>query len=144
MLPAAALLALAACGSGGGQSAASAKQEITTTWEAFFSPTSSNVSQLQDGTKLQAVYQAGRSNPATQTLMAKVKAVTLSSNSDCKTSLVPSPCAKVTFDLLANGAPVLPNSSGYATKQNGKWRVSKATFCGLIALGNGGQAPPGC
>src|SRR5229473_6894792 len=102
-----AVFALAACG-GGGQSTASAKQEITTTWNAFFSASSSNINQLQDTTKLQTVYQASRANPQSKALSAKVTAVDLLNSSGCKNVYIPSPCAKVTYDLLASGAPVLP------------------------------------
>jgi len=138
------LLGLGACGGGGGgQSAASAKQEITTTWVAFFGGKGS-IDQLQDGSTLQQAYQANLNSPLAKSTTAKVNAVSVLAANACGTNGVPSPCAEVTYDLQAGGQTVLPGAKGYATKQNGKWKVSKTTFCSLLQLAGGSQAPPGC
>jgi hypothetical protein len=138
-----ALMVVGACSSGGGQSDGSAKREITATWTAFFSGKGS-IDQLQDGTTLQQAYQQNLSSPLAKSSTAKVKKVTLLASNDCSTNDVPAPCAQVTYDVLVGGQPLLSDSRGYATKQNGKWKVSKTSFCALLALANNGQAPAGC
>jgi hypothetical protein len=138
------LFATAACSSGGGgQSASSAKQEITTRWETFWGNKGSTAD-LENGQQLQAAYAAESTNPLAKSTTAKVHSVDLLNSSDCKANGVPSPCAKVTYDIVVNGQPALPNAAGYAVKQNGKWLVSKATFCSIGALGNNNVPPPGC
>jgi hypothetical protein len=47
--------------------------------------------------------------------------------------------AKVTYSLLVGGTPQLTNQSGVAVKQAGIWKVGDASFCGLLALQNGGS-----
>jgi hypothetical protein len=144
VLTAAAGLLFAGCGGSSGQSPAAAKQEITTTWEAFFNMGKGSLSQLENGQQLQAVYQKNLQNPLAKQATAKVHDVTLLSTADCNANGVPSPCAQVTYDIVINGQPALAGSKGYATKQNGAWKVSKTTFCALVALGNNNQPPPGC
>jgi hypothetical protein len=135
-------LGLVGCGSSG-QSASSSKQEITTRWVAFWGGKGS-AADLQDSSQLQATYTKLQTSPLAKGAGATVHTVTLLSSGDCKTNGVPSPCAKVTYDILANGQVVLPNSTGFAVKQSGKWLVSKATFCTLATLGNNNTPPQGC
>jgi hypothetical protein len=47
--------------------------------------------------------------------------------------------AKVTYNILLSGKPVLTNQSGTAVLQDGTWKVGAASFCGLLALQNGGS-----
>jgi hypothetical protein len=47
--------------------------------------------------------------------------------------------AKVTYTILENGKPALPNQTGIAVKQGGTWKVSIASFCGLLTQENGGK-----
>src|SRR5579884_880740 len=67
----------------------------------------------------------------------------------CSTQKLPSPCARVTYDILGtSGTPSLAGQTGYAVYQNGKWLVAKVTICGLLDLfyqasGKSGS-PPGC
>jgi hypothetical protein len=46
------------------------------------------------------------------------------------------------FTLLLDGKPALPNQTGYAVREDGKWKVAGATFCGLLAAQ--GAPPPVC
>jgi hypothetical protein len=136
------LLTAAGCGGGGGQSPAQAKSQITATWEAVFAPNSSP-NLIQGMTpQLQTAFQ--KSKAASSSTTAQVTSVQLLSSSDCKSNNVPTPCAKVTYNLSVKGTVVLNNSQGYATRVGGKWLVSKTTFCALLALGSGGVPPAGC
>jgi hypothetical protein len=57
--------------------------------------------------------------------------------------LVDDTYALVTFSILdENGNVVLGNQQGGAVKIDGNWRVSRATYCALVAQG-GIQCPPG-
>jgi hypothetical protein len=47
--------------------------------------------------------------------------------------------AKVTYSILVGGQPALANQSGVAVYQDGTWKVGLASFCGLLALENGGK-----
>jgi hypothetical protein len=139
------VVALAACsgGGGGGRSASTAKQEVAARWETFWANKGSTAD-LESGPQLQAAYAAVSTNPLAKNTTAKVHSVDLLKSADCTANGVPSPCAKVTYDIVVSGQPALPNAAGYAVKQNGKWLVSKATFCSIGALGNNNVLPPGC
>ena len=69
--------------------------------------------------------------------------------SACTTAKLPSPCAKVSYDILgAGGTPLLAGQTGYAVDVSGKWLVAKVTICTLLGLfysaeGKSGS-PPGC
>jgi hypothetical protein len=133
----------AGCGSSGGQSATSSKTEITTRWESFWGGKGSTAD-LQDGPTLQAAYTQLSASPQAKGTSAKVHDIVLLKSGDCKTAGVASPCAKITYDILGGGQVLLPGSIGYSVKQNGKWLVSKSTFCSLAILGNGNQPIQGC
>jgi hypothetical protein len=120
-----------------------ATQEITTTWEAFFGSTGT-ISQLQDGSQLNALYVKNKTSPLAAGSSANVKSVQLLDAAGCQSPGIPSPCALVTYDILLKGKVVLPGSKGYATEIGGKWLVSKTTFCALLALQNGSVPPAGC
>jgi hypothetical protein len=48
--------------------------------------------------------------------------------------------AKVKYDILLNGKPVLTNQSGIAYLDGGTWQVGTATLCGLLYLNAGGKS----
>jgi hypothetical protein len=52
--------------------------------------------------------------------------------------------AQVTYALLNGTTPLLPNATGVAVYSNGKWLVSKTSFCTLVQLGANGKTVPGC
>jgi hypothetical protein len=143
------LVALAACGGGGGQSPAAAKSEITAVWTSFFSdhaaPVDTKVSQVEEGASLRTTLEASANDPTARTLSAHVTTVVLPKDNDCPTPGVRPPCAKVTYDLLgANGVALLRGASGYAVRRNGHWVVAKSTICTLYSLQSGGRPVPGC
>jgi hypothetical protein len=52
--------------------------------------------------------------------------------------------ATVHYTVLLSGSPVLKNQKGTAVYQDGTWKVSTTSFCGLAALESGGKAPAAC
>jgi ABC-type Zn uptake system ZnuABC Zn-binding protein ZnuA len=152
-LVAALAVTLAACSSGSSSSStnttvnpAQAQAQITTTYTNFFNGGSTDnaakLALLQNNGKYKAVFYKNYANPAAATTAAKVDSVQVLSASDCKAASVPSPCAKVSYDLVSrqNGSPLLAGQTGYAVYQNGKWLISENTFCALISLA-GSQCP---
>jgi hypothetical protein len=106
--------------------------EITTNWEAFFSaktPVPQRVSLLQDGAQFQSVIQAQAGGGLASQASAKVTKVTVTSPTQ----------ATVKYDILLNGTPALTNQTGTAVLDNGTWKVGVTSFCGLLALENGGK-----
>jgi len=51
--------------------------------------------------------------------------------------------ATVNYQVLLNGKVALPNAVGTAVFENGVWKVSDSTMCGLFGL-MGGAKIPGC
>jgi hypothetical protein len=154
MVGAAMAVVLAACGGGSSssssttttQSPAQATAAITTNWAGFFDGGNPNSNAkllfLQNNGKLTAVYNKAYNNPAAAMTSAKVTNVNVLPSSQCQQAAVPSPCAKVTYDLnnRQTGAPLLAGQTGYAVNVNGKWLVSQNTFCALVTL-EGNQCP---
>jgi hypothetical protein len=136
----------AGCGGGSGQSAADATKEITANWTAFFDGTktdnNSRTKLLENGAALQPAIAAAAANPILKTITAKVKDVAIVPPADCTTAQLRSPCAKVTYDLVAGTNPILPGATGYATRVGGHWVIAKTTFCALLSLQP--PAPQGC
>jgi hypothetical protein len=110
---------------------------IAANWTAFFNPkepVAKRVALLEDGSTLQPAVQALASSPTSATTSAKVVSV----------SVVSASAAKVTYDILLSGAPVLSNQSGSAVLQDGTWKVSTASFCGLLTLQGDKSLPAAC
>ncbi len=110
----------------------SAVSQITTNWEAFFNPktpVSQRVSLLQDGPEFQSLIQSQAGSGLASEASAKVTNVTVNSPTQ----------ATVRYDVLLNGTPALTNQAGTAVKEDGIWKVGVSSFCGLMALENGGK-----
>jgi hypothetical protein len=140
-------VALAACGSSGtttpkasssastsapAASSGSATAQITTNWQAFFNaktPESRRVQLLQNGQDFASVIKAQAGSTLASSATAQVTKVTDVSSSQ----------AKVTYSILVGGTPELKDQAGVAVLQNGTWKVGDASFCGLLALENGGS-----
>jgi hypothetical protein len=109
-----------------------AESQIKANWMAFFNPktpVAKRISLLQDGQQIASIIKAqARSGLASQ-VSAKVTKVTLVSATQ----------AKVTYSILEGGKTVLSNQTGVAVFQDGTWKVGVASFCGLLALENGGK-----
>jgi hypothetical protein len=120
---------------------ATAMQQIKANWETFFNSKTANATRLtylQNGAALAAVLQAEASSPLSKGASAKVTKVVVAASHTT---------AAVTFDILSNGSTSLAGSTGNAVLDNGVWKVSKASFCGLagsFASATGTTLPPGC
>ncbi len=140
------LTAIAACGSSSTPSVSpppsthsspSATALITANWEAFFSGKTSaaaKITLLQDGQAFATIINAQSGSSMARSASAKITKVTVTSPAQ----------ATVTYDILLGTTPALTNQSGLAVYQNGTWKVGDASFCGLLALENGGKAPSVC
>ena len=77
---------------------------------------------------------AQASSAQSQAAGASVQKVTLTSATE----------ATVSYTILISGSPVLAGQKGTAVLEGGTWKVSLTSFCGLLALQNGGKAVAGC
>ena len=135
---------VAACGSSSSTSSApktsspaassssNAESQIKANWIAFFSPetpVAKRISLLQDGQEFASIIKSQASSGLAAQVSATVSKVTLVSPTQ----------ATVTYSILESGKPVLSNQTGVAVYQDGTWKVGVASFCGLLALENGGN-----
>ncbi|MFF3674283.1 hypothetical protein ACFYYS_09875 [Streptomyces sp. NPDC002120] len=115
---------------------AAAKEQIEKNWAAFFdpqTPVKEKADLLQHGevvAMLLGLFGTDADSPDTA---VEISDVTFTSPTE----------AKVTYDLLVGGVPVLEDSKGVAVLDDGVWKVSLKSLCGLIALsGHDAPAPP--
>jgi hypothetical protein len=109
------------------------EKEITANWTAFFNPktpVSQRVSLLQDGSQFSSVIKSQAGSSLASEATAQVTKVTVITSSQ----------AQVTYSILVAGTPELKNQSGMAVFQDGTWKVGVGSFCGLLALENGGNS----
>jgi hypothetical protein len=110
---------------------------ITANWTAFFNPkepVAKRIALLEDGQQLSAAV----------TAQAKSAEAAESSSKVVSVSVLSATQAKVTYDILLNGTPVLKNQSGAAVLQDGRWKVADSSFCGLLALQGAKSVPAAC
>lgn len=147
---------LAACGSGPAtMNPSQAKAAIAHDYATLFNFANHSVDDklavIQDGGVLRTALSGALSSTLAKSAAgAEVSAVQLLSASRCKDAALPSPCAKVTYNLLSpSHTPLFATAStGYAVYVSGRWLVAKSTICGLLGLfystsGRSGT-PPGC
>ena len=116
---------------------AAAIAAITKNWVTFFNgktPAATRQSLVQDGSQFATVLKAQASSAQSEAAGASVQKVTLTSATQ----------AAVGYTILISGSPVLAGQKGTAVLESGTWKVSLASFCGLLALQNGGKAVAGC
>ncbi|KOG36339.1 MULTISPECIES: hypothetical protein [Streptomyces] len=114
---------------------AAARTEITDNWTAFFdpdTPTAEKTALLENGEQMAPVLAAFAGDKNAAATSAKVDNIDFTSPSG----------ANVTYDLLVNGDVALPDSRGTSVLQDGTWKVSVKTLCGLVELS--GVTVPGC
>ncbi len=101
---------------------------------------------VQDGSALKsAMKTALKSALAKSAAGATVSNIVIEQGSACRDELLPSPCAKVTYNVLSpTKAPVLRGAVGAALYQHEHWLVGKTTICTLLELASSGSVPPGC
>lgn len=113
-------------------SSSRAASTIAANWAAFFNaktPVAKRVSLLQDGQTFQSIIKSQAGSGLAASATAKVTKVAMVSSSQ----------AKVTYSILIGGQSALANQAGVAVFQGGTWKVGLASFCGLLALENGGK-----
>lgn len=106
---------------------------VTDAFVTFFdakTPVDQRAAAVEKGDVFQPVLAAQANNPQAQGTSATVSKVTSADPTH----------ANVTYTLLMNGNPVLPDQSGKAVQVDGTWKVAAATFCTLLKL-QGGTAP---
>src|SRR6516165_7919446 len=104
---------------------ATAAAEITANWEKFFNastPTSERAALLQNGSAFAGAI--GSLSHLVSGLGAKVTAVTVTSPTT----------ATVTYNLTAGGSTLLSGQTGTAVYEDGVWKVSDTSLCGLLKL----------
>ena len=129
---------LAACGaskhtSTAGNTAA-AQEQIKGAYVHFFSgktPLSDRVALLQNGSKFRPVIAAFASNPLAKSASATVSSVKLQGGDR----------ARVVYTVKVAGT-ALPKQTGFAVRENGKWKVADSSLCKLVALQ--GRTPSIC
>jgi ABC-type glycerol-3-phosphate transport system substrate-binding protein len=115
---------------------AAAQAQIKQNWEAFFSkatPLAKKLDYVEHGDALKDAVQRFGTDPRTKQASAKVTDVFASSPTS----------ATVKYQVLLNGKVALPSASGTAIFEDGVWKVSVSTLCGLLDL-MGGPKIPGC
>ena len=125
-----AVLLLAACGGGGNP----ATDEIKAAYTGFFTTKTSladHVALMEDGAKFKPVIESFLSNPLATGVSATVSSVTMQGADK----------AKVVYSVKVAGIS-LANQTGYAVRQDGKWKVADSTLCGLVSLA--GPTPAAC
>ena len=113
-----------------------AKDEITQSWTAFFNGQSTideRIQYLEDGEELRGFVEQQAQILGAQATQSSAQVDDVTFNDDGT--------ATVSFQILLNGAPVLP-TTGTAVQVDGKWLVAKVTICDLLALA--GTTPPEC
>jgi hypothetical protein len=127
----------ASTASAAGVATRSATAEIRANWQAFFSgatPVARKISLLQKGQEFASIITAQGASGLAKSASAKVTAVKMTSPTR----------ATVTYDILIGSKRALSNQTGTAVYQDGTWKVGDRSFCQLLALENGGKAPPVC
>ncbi|MEV7525666.1 hypothetical protein [Streptomyces sp. NPDC091371] len=115
---------------------AAAKAKIEKNWVLFFDPKTSTEQKaevLEHGSLMEPLLAGLAHLPNADKTSVKVKSITFTSPTE----------ATVTYDLLVDGSPALPDSKGISVLDDGVWKVSMKSLCGLIEL-SGDAAPPPC
>ena len=128
---------------------AAAEAEITANFQAFFdgkAAPESKIQYLEDGETYRESLVAGSSGETgelAKRTSTKVTKIEFFDDDQCEFEGVTAPCAKVTHDLILDGTQVaLAGQASYAVFVDDKWKLSKISYCGLVALG--GSTPDVC
>ncbi|MBF6170100.1 hypothetical protein [Nocardia blacklockiae] len=116
-----------------GQADPATTKAVTDVYTTFFAGATSpqdKAAVVQNGDVFRPILDAQAANPQAQGTSVTVSAV----------KPVDADHADVTYTLLIGGNPMLPDQTGQAVKEAGKWKVATATFCALLAI-QGGTSP---
>lgn len=110
-------------------------KEITDAYTTFFNgktPAADRTKLIENPDGFAKVLEGMATQEQAQGTSVTVSGVTLTDENN----------ADVNYDLLLNGAPVMPGQTGQAVKVDGAWKVASSTFCALLSIqGTGGQIP---
>ncbi|MET9294603.1 hypothetical protein [Streptomyces sp. NPDC003077] len=124
-------------GGNGPADPAAAERQVRENWEKFFDPSLSNdqkAKYLQNGEDLKLLLEAFNGDKRGGQVASRVTKVTFTSPTE----------GDVTYTLTLNGTTALPNAKGVTVLQNGVWKVSLKTLCGLVNMSDNGVKVPGC
>lgn len=110
-------------------------KEITDAFVTFFdgnTPADKKITLVENGSTFAAAITQQASSPMAAGSTATVADVKLDDTAN----------ATVTYSILINGSPALPNQNGKAVNIDGQWKVAAVTYCGLLKIQGG--APAGC
>ncbi len=113
------------------------QKAITSAYETFFSGQSDAQTKLgviEDPDRFAKTINAQASSGLAESTSVQVS----------RMDLVGPGRAAVTYTILMDDKPVLPDQTGYAIETDGEWKVSASSFCGLLTLENGGTPPAEC
>ncbi|GAB07039.1 hypothetical protein GII30_05040 [Gordonia amarae] len=112
-------------------------KEITDAYTTFFNgktPAADRTALIENPDGFSQVLVGMASDTRAQGTGVTVKGVTLTDDTN----------ADVSYDLLLNGTPVMPDQTGQAIKVDGKWKVASSTFCALLSIQGTGAQIPAC
>lgn len=112
-----------------------AVKEITAAFVAFFdgkTPADTKAGLVENGWTFAPTLAQQANSPMAAGSTATVSTVKLDDTTH----------ATVTYTILINGNPAMPNQPGKAISVDGQWKVAAATYCGLLKLQGG--APASC
>ncbi len=110
-----------------------AVKQISAAFVSFFdgkTPADQKIALVENGSTFAPAIAAQAKSPMAAGSAATVSAVTLTDPAH----------AAVTYSILVNGSPALPNQNGAAVDVGGQWKVAAATYCGLLKLQGGAPA----
>ncbi|MFH8466902.1 hypothetical protein [Streptomyces sp. NPDC017991] len=116
---------------------AAAEKEIKENWKKFFDPAvppKEKQAVLENGDEMGAVLKGFSGDERGGQVEATVGKVAFTSPTD----------ADVTYTLTLKGATVMPDAAGTSVEQDGTWKVSVKTLCGLVTLSGNASPGPGC
>ncbi|MFF3624304.1 hypothetical protein [Streptomyces sp. NPDC002467] len=122
---------------GGPADPAAAKAQIEKNWAVFFDPkstTEQKAAVLEHGDFLEPLLGGLAKLPKADKVSVKVTDVTFTSPTQ----------ATVTYDLLVSGTPAMSGNKGIAVLDDGVWKVSLKSLCGLIELSGTSVPSPPC
>ncbi|MEU7605346.1 hypothetical protein [Streptomyces sp. NPDC041003] len=114
-----------------------AKAQIEKNWAAFFdpeTPVKEKAELLQHGEMIAMLLGLFGTDPDSPDTAVEISDITFTSPTE----------AKVTYDLLVSGVPALEDSKGVAVLDDGVWKVSLKSLCGLLELGGDAAPTPPC
>ncbi|MBD0021684.1 hypothetical protein GII33_04495 [Gordonia pseudamarae] len=112
-------------------------QEVTDAFTTFFNgktPAADRTALIENPDGFSQVLAGMADDTQAQGTSVEVKGVTLTDDTN----------ADVSYDLLLNGTPVMPDQTGQAVKVDGAWKVASATFCALLSIQGTGAQIPAC